>query len=185
MADPIEQLDRTLAQTGRVVHGVRADQLDGPTPCPDWDVRALLQHTIGVIGRVTSGLTGTPADPSSAEDVPGLVAEYDSAAAEAMDAWRQPGVLERELDTPFGRSTGLRMVRLNLADTLVHGWDVARATGQPTAGFDPELADVALAFMHEMMRPEYRGPQSFGPEIEVHADAPSYERLAGFSGRTP
>jgi uncharacterized protein (TIGR03086 family) len=186
MPDPIDLLDRTFAQTGRIVHAVRADQLAGPTNCPDWDVRALLGHTIGVIGMVTSALTGTPAEPPAEDaDLAGLVAAYDAAATAAMAAWREPDVLEREVDTPFGRSPGIRLARLNQADTVVHGWDVARATGQSITGFDPELADAALAFMHEMMRPEFRGGQAFGPEVDVAAGAPVYDRLAGFAGRTP
>jgi uncharacterized protein (TIGR03086 family) len=186
MADPIDVLDRTFAQTRQIVRAVRADQLDGTTNCPDWDVRALLGHAIGVIGMVTSALTGVPAElPAEDADLAGLVAAYDDAAAVAMAAWRDPGVLEREVDTPFGRSPGIRLARLNQADTVVHGWDIARATGQPTAGFDPELADAALAFMHEMMRPEFRGGQAFGPEVDVAAGAPVYDRLAGFAGRTP
>jgi uncharacterized protein (TIGR03086 family) len=186
MSDSIDVLNRTFAQTRRIIHAVRADQLDGPTNCPDWDVRALLGHTVGVIGMVTSALTGAPAEPPGDDaDLAGLVAAYDGAAATAMAAWSDPGVLEREVDTPFGRSPGIRLARLNQADTVVHGWDIARATGQSTAGLDPELADAALAFMHEMMRPEYRGGPAFGPEVAVGADAPVYDRLAGFAGRTP
>ena len=64
----------------------------------------------------------------------------------------------------------------------MHGWDIARATGQSTAGLDPELADAALAFMHEMMRPEYRGGPAFGPEVAVAAAAPVYDRLVGVRG---
>ena len=186
MADPVETLDRTLAQTGRVVHAVRPDQLDGPTNCPEWDVRALLGHTVGVIARCSSPLTGTPAElPPDDADLETLVAAYDEAASAATEAWHEPGVLEREVDTPFGRSPALRLARLNQADTVVHGWDIARATGQSIADFDPELADAALGFMHEMMKPEFRGGPAFAAEVEVGTDAPVYDRLAGFAGRAP
>jgi uncharacterized protein (TIGR03086 family) len=181
-----EQLGQAIAQTGRVVHGVRADQLDDRTPCEEWDVRALLQHTIDVIDRVTGTVTGETPEPLDAvTDLDGLVAEYDRAAAESAEAWGQPGVMDRELTSPWGPTPAERVCRLNLADTLVHGWDLARATNQPTDGFDQGLAGTALAFMHEMMKPEYRGGPGFAAEVEVAPDAPVYDRLAGFAGRAP
>ena len=186
MADLIEQLDRAIAQTGRVVHDVRSDELDLKTPCEEWDVRSLLVHTIGVIERVTGAVTGEVPDPvDESADLDALVAAYDRAAAESAQAWQEPGVLDRELKAAWGPSPGERVCRLNLADTVVHGWDVARATGRSTDDFDPELAEAALAFMHEMMKPEYRGGPGFGPEVDVPAGAPVYDRLAGFAGRTP
>jgi uncharacterized protein (TIGR03086 family) len=186
MAEPNEQLEQAVAQTGRVVHNLRAAQLDDRTPCDEWDVRALLRHTIDVINRVTSTVTGeTPEPVDSVTDLDGLVAEYDRAAGASAAAWGQAGVMDRELTSPWGPTPGARVCRLNLADTLVHGWDLARASGQPTDGFDPDLASTALAFMHEMMKPEYRGGPAFGPEVDVAPDAPVYDRLAGFAGRAP
>jgi uncharacterized protein (TIGR03086 family) len=186
MPDPIEQLDRAIAQTGRVVHGVRPDQLDLRTPCDEWDVRALLVHTVGVIERVTAAVTGVAPDPiDESSDLAAIVTAYDRAAAESARAWQEPGVLDRELQAAWGPTPGDRICRLNLADTVVHGWDVARATGRSTDDFDPELADAALAFMHEMMKPEFRGGPGFGPEVDVHAGAPVYDRLVAFAGRAP
>ena len=186
MTDPVSELAEAVAQTGRVVHGVRADQLDASTPCPEWTVRSLLEHTIGVIDRVTGALTGETAEPvDPGGDLETFVAGYDRAAAASAAAWSEPGILDREITGPWGPTPAARICRLNLADTVVHGWDIARATGQPTAGFDPELAHSALAFMHEMMKPEYRSGPAFGPEVAVAPDAPVYDRLIGFAGRTP
>ncbi|HZP30160.1 MAG TPA: TIGR03086 family metal-binding protein [Acidimicrobiia bacterium] len=186
MSDPIEELRRAIDQTGRIVRAVTADQLDAPTPCAEWTVRALLQHTINVIDRVTGTITGDTAEPVDlSSDLETFVAAYDRSAGASAAAWGEPGVLDRELVGPWGPTPGERICRLNLADTVVHGWDVARATGQSTAGFDPELAEAALAFMHQMMKPEFRGGPAFGPEVPVAADAPAYDRLAGFAGRTP
>jgi uncharacterized protein (TIGR03086 family) len=85
-----------------------------------------------------------------------------------------------------GGEAPAEMAGLSLADELVvHGWDVARATGQPTDDFDQELGGTALAFMHEMMKPEYRGGPAFAAEVDVAPDAPVYDRLAGFAGRAP
>jgi hypothetical protein len=75
-----------------------------------------------------------------------------------------------------------------IADLAVHGWDIAKATGQPT-DLDPEVGQLALDWGRENLKPEFRGDEasgrSFGPEVAVAADAPLYDRLAGFFGRDP
>src|SRR6266545_1406168 len=68
-------------------------------------------------------------------------------------------------------------------DLVVHGWDLAKATGQPTE-LDPELGQLALDWGRENLRPEFRG-RDFGPEVPVAEDAGLHERLAGLFGRDP
>jgi uncharacterized protein (TIGR03086 family) len=184
-SDPVALLGRCLDHTGEVVHRVTAEQLTRATPCTEWDVRALLTHLINVVDRCTSAVTNSEVPSVDAIDLAQLVAAYDAAATRAKEAWRTPGVLDRDLNTSWGVSAARTVCRLNLADTLVHSWDLARAIGVATDGWDDELADAALAFMHEMMKPEFRGGPGFGPEVTVAADATVYERLAAFAGRTP
>jgi hypothetical protein len=54
---------------------------------------------------------------------------------------------------------------------------------------DPEVGQLALDWGRENLKPEFRGDEasgrSFGPEVAVAADAPLYDRLAGFFGRDP
>ena len=73
-------------------------------------------------------------------------------------------------------------------DLAVHGWDVAKATGQST-DLDPEVGRLALDWGRENLKPEFRGDeasgQSFGFEVAVADDAPLYDRLAAFFGRDP
>jgi len=75
-----------------------------------------------------------------------------------------------------------------LSDIIVHGWDVAKATGQ-AADFDPYLSDVSLDWGRENLKPEFRGDEAsgrvFGPEVAVSEDAPVLDRLIGFFGRDP
>jgi len=67
----------------------------------------------------------------------------------------------------------------------VHGWDLARATGQPWAP-PPAAVSQSLAFAPGMLTPDYQGPgKAFGPRVEVPADAPPLDRLLGLSGRDP
>jgi hypothetical protein len=74
-----------------------------------------------------------------------------------------------------------------IADLAVHGWDIAKATGQPT-DLDPEVGQLALDWGRENLKPQFRGDEAsgraFGPEVAVAADAPLYDRLAGASSRT-
>jgi uncharacterized protein (TIGR03086 family) len=69
------------------------------------------------------------------------------------------------------------------AELAVHTWDLARAIGH-SPHLDPEVAERGLAFMSSALTPEVRG-ESFGPPVPVADDAPVYDRLAAFAGRTP
>ena len=68
------------------------------------------------------------------------------------------------------------------AEIAVHTWDLARATGQ-TPPLDPAVAERGLAFMSGALTPENRG-QAFGEEVTAPDDAPAYDRLAAFAGRS-
>jgi uncharacterized protein (TIGR03086 family) len=72
-----------------------------------------------------------------------------------------------------------------IAELAVHGWDLVAATGQ-RADLDPALAEHALRWCRQMLRPEFRGPgRAFGPEVAASPDAPAYQRMAGWFGRDP
>jgi uncharacterized protein (TIGR03086 family) len=84
---------------------------------------------------------------------------------------------------PLGDVPATWVLGQHLSNMAVHGWDLARATGQSTAG-DEEVGQAALDWGRQNLKPEYRG-NSFGPEVSVPESAPVYDRLAGFFGRTP
>jgi uncharacterized protein (TIGR03086 family) len=188
--DPIAALGPAYANTERIVRGVRADQLTSPTPCPSYDVRGVANHLVGVLEIFTAALHGEARtmDDLAADFVgtdPGEA--FARAAAANLAAWARPGVLEETLPAAFGPIPGQIAVHLNLGDVLVHGWDIARATGQDPA-LPAEGAELMLGFMRQMMQPEMRseGPDAtFGPEVDVPDDAPVADRLVGFAGRDP
>ena len=187
--DIVDELERALARTGRTVAGTRPDQLGLRTPCPDWDVRALLNHIVGVnvfFGALVGG-EGMPFQPGGAP--PELIGDdyvgaYDRSVHVALDAYRAHGALQRVVHAPIGDLPGNVAVGINLVDNLGHGWDLARATDQD-ASIDDDLAEFALALAHQVVRDEFRNGQAFGAVVPVPEDAPMTDRLVAFLGRHP
>ena len=187
--DPIALLSRALDQTGAIIARVRPEQATMPTPCPAWDVRALVNHVVQDLRQFTAAASGQEWDQDDS-DVVGD--DWDGAFQEAADSllagWRREGALDRTVKLPFGEVPATWQVDQQITDMAVHGWDVARATGQPT-DLDPELGQLALDWGSENLKPQFRGDEAtghaFGIEVPVDDDAPLYDRLAGFFGRDP
>jgi uncharacterized protein (TIGR03086 family) len=178
--DTLALLSRATSIAQRLVDNVSPDQLGAPTPCAEWDLRALLNHAIGLNH---AALTADFPDGDLVGDDPGT-AFADSARAAAA-AFAAPGALERTVQLPWGEMTGEALAQLLVMDLTIHSWDLAKATGQLDA-LDPELCAETLARGQAMMRDEYRQPgRGFGPEIAVAADAPICDRMAAFFGREP
>jgi len=185
--EPVAALAPAFDNTERIVRGVRADQWGDATPCPSYSVRDVVNHLVGGLDAFTAGLAGE-ARAAEGEHVGDDPAEaYAVAARRDRSAWETPGALETTLALPWGASPGAVAVHLALGDSLLHGWDVAVATGQ-----DPRLpedaAAVMLTFMQGMLKPEMRGKgpdATFGPEVPVPDGASVVECLLAFSGRDP
>ena len=189
MTDPRPLHRRAIAQTEPIVAAVCSAQLTLPTPCAEFDVRALLSHIVGGLNRVA--IVGEGGDalarPARADDVPddGWAAAYRAAAARAQAAWADDAKLDALVEVPWGKIPGRFAIAGYVQEILMHGWDLARATGQPTEG-DPELAQWALAGAQRILPPESRGDDiPFGPVVEVPADAAPYAQLAAYLGRHP
>jgi uncharacterized protein (TIGR03086 family) len=109
----------------------------------------------------------------------------DHAVAAVLDggAFRGPGVLEAAYEAPFGTAPGTALVHLRIVENLVHGWDLARATGQ-ARGFPDDVAGQALARSRQRLTSRPEGPGApFAAEVPVPPDALAIDRLAGFLGR--
>jgi uncharacterized protein (TIGR03086 family) len=115
-------------------------------------------------------------------------ADMREAAGRLVTAWREPGALERTLSLPMGEVPATFRLRQQVTEFTLHGWDLARATGQEST-LDPELVEVAIGFGQENLKPHFRGSETdgmaFGPEVAAPSDASAYERLAAFFGRDP
>ena len=187
--DPRQIHQRAVAQTESIVAAVRPAQLGLPTPCADYDVRALLSHIVGGLNRIA--LVGEGADalaiPARADGVPddGWLAAYQAAAARARAAWADDAKLDALFEVPWGKVPGRIAVSGYVQEITVHGWDLAQATAQPTE-LDPDLASWVLAVAQRILPPEPRGGEvPFGPVVPVPPNAGVYAQLAAWLGRQP
>ncbi|MGI5479927.1 TIGR03086 family metal-binding protein [Streptomyces lavendofoliae] len=169
--------------------GVADDRLDGPTPCPDYTVRDLLAHLAGLAvafrdaGRKAFGPT---TDTSPQSGLPPLGDDWRAALPRRLDelaaAWREPdawaGTTRAGGVVLPGEVAGL--VALN--EVLVHGWDLARATGQEYA---PDEASLEASRALLASAAEDSGASPFGPPVPVPDGAPLLDRVIGLSGRRP
>lgn len=168
----IEQLADALDRTGQLVTGIRDDQWRNSTPCTEWDVRTLVSHVIDGNTTAASALGG--------ETHP--TARYDEAASMVLTAFGQPGVLDRLVTIPFGTVPGAVALHIRLTELLVHGWDIAQATGQQT-DCPEDLAAEELAFTTAALESLPRGSTLFAAPQPAPADAPALLRLVAFLGR--
>jgi uncharacterized protein (TIGR03086 family) len=184
--DDLELLERVLDKTGAIVAGVTPDQYDQPTPCPDYDVRALVNHITGWMRSFAAGANGGTyeGDPSAhvAGDDPG--AEFRQAAGQVVEGWRANGV-DREVGLMGGQLPGQMVLNMTIMEYLTHGWDLATATRQPMPYTDEEAA-AALERAQGTLPEHYRGEgQAFGDIVAVPDSAPALDRFIGFLGRDP
>ena len=175
----IDVLEGVLAKLEGLVAGVRPDQLDAPTPCPNFDVKALDDHIVGLLGNFALGAQGHPV-PDVGTDDPGQAVHVRS--EQILDGWRRHGT-DREVSV-MGSGPGMpgaAVLGMTIMEYVAHGSDLAMATGQPIPFTDDELG-VALARGEATLRDDYRG-DAFGPRLDVSADAPVRDRFLAFMGR--
>ena len=181
----IEQLTGIVGVLNDLVDGIDAEQLDAPTPCDEFSVHDVLDHMM-VLGTGFAHLFRgeQPADemaPPVYGRVPAI--EFRRAMDDLLDGVRADGAMERILDTPIGSMPGETFARVVAFDGLVHGWDLAVATGQGYP-IDDELVRDVDEFARVALSDELRDNGMFDVETTPPADASAIERLAAFSGRT-
>jgi uncharacterized protein (TIGR03086 family) len=179
--------DRALEATANIVGNVDAAQFALPTPCAEFDVLALLNHMIGGNYRFVKVAEGEPgtAFPAGGDYVRGdALTPYRDSARAVAGAWSEPARLEKTVHLPFGDFPGAFAIGIHTVEVIVHGWDLARATGQPTE-LDPELYAVARQHTQDI-GDDFRGPgRPFGAAVEVPPDATETQRLMAWLGRHP
>ena len=181
---------RAAAAAVDVARNVTPDQYGLPTPCPEWDVRALVNHFThwsAVVSERVARKLPRPDDGSEDEgadytegDWPRFFTEH---VERSVAAWGEPGAWDGEAVMAANPMPARTIGTMLLADLVMHGWDLAVATGQTYALPDEvaEAAKVALEGMAEMGRQW----GVFGPEVAVPDDAPALHKALALSGRDP
>ena len=188
MNPQVDLLEKAAKTTEHVLSGVRPEQFDEATPCSEYDVRALLNHVVGgsyMFSTIVNGGTLPEGDPP---DLTGgdFVGMFRQATDSALAAWRSDGAFDRTYPFPFGEIPAAMAFRIHFTETLVHGWDLARATGQDYEP-DPDVVEAAYRGSHGNIGPEMRtgGANYFGDEVSVPHDASALDKLLAYMGRNP
>ena len=186
MTDIAELHRRAVEATRDRVAAIGSTQMDWPTPDDDWDVRALLNHVISgnlwaveLAAGATIEQVGDRFDGDLAGDDP--LGAYVSSGQAAAAAFEVPGALEAPCAVSYGPVPGSVYAGHRFIDVLIHGWDLAKATGQDTA-LDPTLVAAA----QEVLAPQIEMLQAsgaFGSPVDVGGDADPQAQLLGTLGR--
>ena len=186
-------LEPAARRMADLVSRVPDELLDGPTPCPAYTLGDLLDHVGGLTLAFTAAATKAFGDARS-QPPSGDASRLGNAwrtripkdLAALAEAWRDPAAwsgMTRAggIELP-GEVAGL----VALDELVIHGWDVARASGQ---AYDCEapLLEVVHGFVAQFSGPGQEAQREglFGPVVEVPEDAPLLDRVIGLSGRDP
>lgn len=179
------QIAAAAQETARVAAGVTPEQLTGATPCPDYDTRTLVNHLVAYTGigmELRARREPHPADLGERDFTadPRWAAVYAEQLDRSVAAWGEPAAWEGEATAGMPAEAMAGMLFLEL---VLHGWDLAKATGQDYR-VDDETAKLLLAVVQEQaaMYREYGG---FAAPVELPADADDLELAVALSGRTP
>ena len=182
--DQIERIERATAVANEKVGAVAPEDLTKSTPCAEFDVRALLNHMLGGLAMLTTAASGGKATMPEGDQVGSAPGDtYAERRAALLAAVRGPGALDHNWEMPFGSMAGPMMADIAFMEHLIHGWDVAKATGQDTslpADLVAECTQVVTP-MDAMMRM----PGVCGPAVAVPDGASAQDKLIAFMGRTP
>ena len=204
--DPRAVFGRAHATARTVLDGIGADQFGAPTPCDEFDVRALAGHLLAVAQRVRNVGPGR-------EPVLGPRGRRGrgrrrlgrglgpSPVRRSAEAWADDATLERMVELPWATLPGSATLIMWSNELSVHTWDLATATGQ-SPDWDPTVLELSLAAMQVGLPAEGRmeafeearqhmpeGMEDFTPPfaaaVDVPDDAPLIDRLVAWNGRNP
>jgi uncharacterized protein (TIGR03086 family) len=171
----------------RLLDAITDDRLAAPTPCSETTVGDLLSHVLGLAEafRGAAAKEPDPGPPPSAP--PALDPHWRRLLPQRLDAlvvaWRDPAAREGMAHAGGVEMPAAEMAVVALDELVLHGWDIARATGQ-VYDADPASVQACFGFVAPAVRPE-GVPGLFGPPVPVPEDAPMLDRLVGLSGRDP
>ena len=187
MAELPDLFQRATAQFGRLVHQVGDRDWDNPTPCSEWNVRALVNHLVyearwapPLFEGQTIEQVGTRFDGDLLGDDP--KAAYDEAVAAAITAVRAAGVLDRTVHLSYGETPAPGYLSQLTGDFVVHAWDLARGIAA-----DDELDPDLVGWVYDNTAPhadQLAASGLFDPPVEVADDADLQTKMLALFGRT-
>ena len=193
MSEMSDRYHRHADAFERKIAAVRPDQWFNQSPCEAWTARDVVDHIVSMHGYMLRPVDRVLSSAPTVADDP--LGAFKAARADVEAVLDDPQLADMECDTPAGRMTVERQIDEVVSDDLVlHGWDLARATGQDGT-MAPEDVDrlwrITTAIPADLME-KYRTPgafgpgvEVFGPEVKVPEDAPLQDRLLGLIGRDP
>jgi len=186
MSDVQELYRKANEQFGKKVDSIAESQWNDPTPCTEWDVRALVNHLASENAWIPPLLAGrTIADVGTSLDGDLLgedpKEEWRSRAEEAGRAVEGDGAMDATVHISRGEVPGAEYVFEVLADLTIHGWDLARAIGADEV-IDPELLDAVYPYYEPLVN-LLKATGAFGPVVEPPPGADRQTRLLAMLGR--
>ncbi len=183
-------LEGAVASTAEIVKSTPAGEMGAPTPCTEWDVRALLNHVIGTLW-LAEGLFSDqpPRYPIAPGGLPPVdlasrarpTRAYAEASTAALAAAAAGDALTRVHVTPLGEMPGTGLAGAVTLDILVHGWDLAKATGQPT-DLDDRLAAHVLGFAAEALPTAESRAGRMAASVPTACRRPGHQQAGRFPG---
>ncbi|PBC96016.1 uncharacterized protein (TIGR03086 family) [Streptomyces sp. Ag82_O1-15] len=188
--DPRTLYTRATEQIAALVATVRPEQLAGPTPCAEFDVRTLLSHIAGgtrriaVVGAGGDGMAVRPFLDGVEDDR--WSAAYDEVRTEVQKSWADDARLDALVTVPWGEAPGRIALSGYVMEAVTHTWDLSESLGRPLA-LDPELAEFALGIARRVLPDERRDDEElpFDSAVPAPEGADAYGRLAAYLGRRP
>ncbi|AVZ76636.1 TIGR03086 family protein [Streptomyces lunaelactis] len=175
------------------IAAVRPEQWANQSPCAAWDARDVVDHIVSMHGVMLRPVDRTPSPAPSVKEDP--LAAFRAVRADVEAVLDDPALAGADCDTPNGRMSVEQQIDQVVSDDLVlHGWDLARATGQDetipaddVARLWAGTAALPAEVMEKLRTPGAYGPgvEVFGPEVMVPDDASLQDRLLGLIGRDP
>jgi uncharacterized protein (TIGR03086 family) len=183
--EPIQQLSYILPTLNGVVDRIEPGQLNNSTPCARFTVHDVLDHMIVGGGSFAYLFRGEEAPEMKAPPVYGRVpaVEFRTSMQDLLDAIMSPGATERMVNTPIGEMPGSVFARFVAFDGLIHGWDLATATGLDYE-LPPTVIESADEFARGALSAQMRDGDTFKEATAAPRDASPLQRLVAFSGRS-
>ena len=176
------------AQAARVVGGVPEGRLDAPTPCTEWDLRTLLNHTIlWTAYSAERRAYGQSVDEELMKKDftadAGFRQGYADQIGKAVNAWSDPAAWERQLNMMGNPTPAAEIGAMLIMEMVLHGWDVAKATGQQ---YDCDDAVAAMVLQTVQAQAElFRQYHGFADEVPLPDVVSAFDRALALSGRDP